>query len=245
MLMSGHLLTESPSATVGLRWFRWFWMTSSLVFSTWVSAYIAASEWSAGSMVASLTCGFVALGAGHLLVGLLRLGWASFVQSSALRADHNGLKHCLLPVVPWPAIRGIDVRKYIPMASVHGGGYRFALVIACDRQFLLTWYQRWVWDLLNWVGPRYDLNQSLLEFKLEFLPVEPSDLLTKLTALAQSYEAPLVKTWVHGHSIDVALQREQSFEALKARDMEMQSVLRTLNLAAHEEALSAKEIPKH
>lgn len=242
--MSQQPPTESPSATYGLRWLRWFGMTATLIFCLWAFAYIAVSEWELGARNPSLACGLVALAAGFFSFGLLRLGLACLGQLSTLRADRDGLKHCMLPTIPWVAVRGIDVRKYIPRTNVSGGNYRSALVIACDQNFLLGWTKRWVWDLLSWVGPRYDLNQALVEFKLEFMPVEPGDLLATLTAIAKHYKAPLVKTWVHGQPIEVAFQREQAFDALKERDLEMQSVFRKLNLAAHEETNSSKDIPK-
>lgn len=91
------------------------------------------------------------------------------------------------------------------------------------------------------LGPRYDLNDALVDMKLEFIAAEPDELLKKLTTCARNYGAPLVKTWVHGQPIELAFQREQSFEALKAKDIEMQSILSKLNLAAQEESIPAKK----
>ena len=236
------LHSTSPVFSSGFRWRRWFWMTPTLLFVTWAATAIAVAEWKTGSEIPSLLCGLAALGAGFFASGLLRLGWAVLVQSSTIRADEAGLKHCLLPNVPWHVIRGLDIRRYIPRSNVAGGETRYALVIACNREFLVGWSKRWAWDLLNWVGPRNDLNDSLVDIKLEFISTRPDELLTKLAATAENYKAPLVKTWVHGYPIKVAFQREQAFEALKARDMEVQSVLGKLNLAAYDEARSSKDI---
>ncbi len=242
--MNQGLALRTLVVSSGFRWWRWSWITPTLLFVTWAAAAIAVAESKSGSEIPSLLCGLAALGAGFFASGLLRLGWAVLVQSSTIRADQAGLKHCLLPNIPWHVIRGLDIRRYIPRSNVAESEFRYALVIACNREFLLGWSTRWAWDLLNWVGPRYDLNDSVVDIKLEFISTEPDELLTKLTAFARNYKAPLVKTWVHGHPIEVAFQREQAFETLKARDMEMQSILRKLNLAAQEESISAKQVRK-
>ena len=239
--MSQGLHSTSPVFSSGFRWWRWFWMTPTLLFVTWAAVAIAVAELKAGSEIPSLLCGLVALGAGFFAFGLLGLGGAVLVQSSTLRADKAGLKHCLLPTIPWHAIRGLDIRRYIPRANVGGSETRYALVIACNREFLLGWSKRWAWDLLNWVGPRYDLNDALVDMKLEFIAAEPDELLKKLTTCARNYGAPLVRTWVHGQPIELAFQRQQSFEALNAKDIEMESILRNLNLAAQEESIPVKE----
>lgn len=242
--MNQGLASRTSVVSSGFRWWRWAWMTPTLLFVTWAAAAIAVAEWKTGSEIPSLLCGLVALGSGFFALGLVRLSWAVLVQSSTIRADEAGLKHCLLPNIPWHVIRGLDIRRYIPRSNVAGSEFRYALVIACYQEFLLGWSKRWAWDLLNWVGPRYDLNDSLVDIKLELISTKPDELLTKLAAIAENYKAPLVKTWVHGYPIEVAFQREQSFEALKARDMEMQSVLGKLNLAAYDEASSSKDIWK-
>ncbi len=242
--MSQGFASTTSMASLGFRWRRWLWMTPTLIFTTWAAGAIALAEWKKGAEVPSLLCGLAAFGAGFLAFGLLRLGWAVIVQSSVFRADSMGLKHCLLPTIPWCAMRGVDIRKYIPRSNVSGSDYRFSLVIACDREFLISWSPRWVWDLLNWVGPRYDLNASLVDIKLEFSAVDPFELLAHLIAVAELNNARLVRNWTQGFPIELARQREQALEALKSRDKAMHAAFDKLNLSTDREAQPATSIEK-
>ena len=231
--MSLGVVSTTPVVSSGFRWWRWFWMTPTLLFVMWAAGAIAFAEWDSGHAFAIVSCVLIALCAGFLAAGLLALGFAAAHQSDCLRADEHGIRHCLLPLIPWSAVLGIDTRTYhVKGTQLSSGEYRFALVICCKRSFVESLRTRWIWDLLNWVGPRYDVNVGVIDIKLDFMIAESTDLVAVVKQLAIRWKAPLVGTWSFGESIEVAIAREDGMAKLREMDLTFQNHFQSLNAIA-------------
>lgn len=130
------------------RWFAWaarLMLTACFATLMW---WLTVYRWRQDDAESVLIAGFVTL----LLLGLMvrtgRFGLCADRAGFALRVDHVGLHHCLLPSIRWREVRRVGFEK-MPFDS--SGRHGWHLVVTGDgglveRLRRRTWRQWLPWD---------------------------------------------------------------------------------------------------
>lgn len=187
------LPTRADRVVVRLRLLRWCMalvLLGLVVVAGWWMTVLMWHEQDAEGLVLALPFTLI-IAAGLLSIG--RLGPASDRAGAVLRLDESGLRHCLLPVIPWTAVRGIDLQE----TGADPRRLSWTLVVAVDpsvgRTLALPWWRRWI----DWCVPRLDASGTRLSIDLAFLRAHPQQVAGAAVTMAQRHGARLHPGWRH------------------------------------------------
>lgn len=179
---------EGGALVLDVRWVKWG-LVMGLVAGA--AAFCLAAAWFAarGAAWLSLLTG-IAFGGMLLLYGALvaRFALAAARQGGAIRADASGFHHCLLPVIPWRHVQGVDFREERVGRSVVQ-----ELVLAIEPAFARQLPLPRRWDD-TWFAPRLDAEHRL-RLPLNFVRGVPKHVARQVQFLADRHGARRLLDW--------------------------------------------------
>lgn len=174
-----------------MRWIKWACGVSVFAGLALVGIAAGIGNWRDGEPDGVLVCALLTAAMLVGVLGLARFGLAAERIGAVARMDADGVQHCLLPALPWSAVRGLELRR-------KGGsrGTYWALVLALDpdtaaRLALPAWRA-----VVDWCVPRVTDRRHGLELPLAFVRGDPREVAgMALTLAGRHCDSLLLDGW--------------------------------------------------
>lgn len=193
---------QGGALVLGVRWVKWGLLMGLLCGAC---AFCLVAAWAAARGAAWLSVLFgIGFGGMLLLYASLvaRFGLAAAHQGGAIRADASGFHHCLLPVIPWRHVLGVDFREERVGRSVVQ-----ELVLAIEPAFARQLPMPRRWDD-SWVAPRLDAGHRL-RLPLHFVRGAPMHVAGQVQFMADQHGARRIPDWCERETADDARDRQE------------------------------------
>jgi hypothetical protein len=168
------------------------WLLATVAFSACTAAGLfcvaaAAGAWKLQALLVGVA--IVAVLAPMTLL-LLETGRRSLDLGGLARLDAQGFRHCLLPVVPWRRVRGVDLELQVVRSNIK----QWFLVLAVDRELAPALCLAWWWRSLGPGAPRVD-DAGRLTVPLAYVRGRPQDVVGRAMAVADRWGAQRIPGW--------------------------------------------------